>query len=115
MAPWQVVVELRARGVAAQLAAWYVHKSPGEASPRIDSTAIFLVGRCAGIRKIFDASAISKFAVAEEPVPPAWRNVEEVVRDDKGRETGRRPFSLPIYGIGNTGYPLDSYHPKKNK
>ena len=100
LALWQVVVELRARGVEAQLETWYVHKSPGEASPRIDSTAIFLVGRCVGMRKIFDASAISTSAVAEEPVPPAWRNAEEVVRDENGKETERRPFSLPIYGIG---------------
>jgi hypothetical protein len=113
MALWQVVVELRARGVAAQLAAWYVHKSPGEEKPRIDSTAIFLIGPCVGIRKIFDASAISTSAVAEEPVPPAWRNVDEVVRDEEGEVIERRQFSLPCVCLGETGYPPESYHPKQ--
>ena len=45
-------------------------------------------------------------------MPPAWRNVEEVIRDENGKEIGRRPFSLPIWGIGETGYPLSSYHAK---
>ena len=81
MALWQVVVELRARGVATQLAAWYAHKPPGEASPRIDSTAIFLIGRCAGIRKAFDVSLISNDAVVPDSVPKAWQNVQEIIRE----------------------------------
>ena len=92
MALWKVAVELRARGVAAHIAAWYAHTQPNEDVPRIDSTAIFLIGRCAGIRKAFDVGLICKAAVATEPVPDLWKNVEEIIRDETGKIVKRRPY-----------------------
>ena len=87
MALWQVVPELRARGVQANLAAWYPWKYDQDSSIRIDSTAIFVIGPCAGLRKVFGSDAIIESAVAENPLPSTWRNVEKIRRDEEGTET----------------------------
>ena len=73
---------------------------------------VFLVGRCAGVRRIFDPSVISPSAVAEGPLPPAWKNVEQILRDAEGKDTGRQPYKLPRYSLGQTGHTLDKYQPK---
>ena len=112
MALFQVVPEMRARGVAVNLAAWYPYQVPGEQGPRIDSMGVFLVGRCAGVRRIFNPSVISPSAVAEGPLPPAWKNVEQILRDAEGKDTGRQPYKLPRYSLGQTGRTLDKYQPK---
>ena len=79
---------------------------------KLDSMAIFLVGQCAGIRRIFDPSVISSSAVAEEPWPPSWKNVQHVLRDAEGKETGREPHKLPRYSLEQTSHTLDKYQPK---
>ena len=112
MALFQVVPEMRARGAAVNLAAWYPYQVPGEPGPRIDSMGVFLVGRCAGVRRIFDPSVISSSAVAEEPWPPSWKNVQHVLRDAEGKEAGQEPHKLPRYSLGQTGHTLDKYQPK---
>ena len=45
-------------------------------------------------------------------MPPAWKNVEQILRDAEGKETGRQPYKLPRYSLGQTGYTLDKYQPK---
>ena len=112
MALWKVVVELRARGVAAHIAAWFAHTQPTETVPRIDSTAIFLIGRCAGIRKAFDVSLIDKAAVVADPLPEGWQNMMEIIRDPNGNITERRPHGLTKHDYGKNGYNLTSYHPQ---
>ena len=51
MALWPTVVELRARGVQANLAAWYPWKNGLEAAVRIDSCAIIVIGLAVGGEK----------------------------------------------------------------
>ena len=48
MALWFAVVELRARGIQANLAAWYPWKKSGEAEIRMDSCAIIVIGPAVG-------------------------------------------------------------------
>ena len=43
MALWQVIPELRARGLQVNLAAWYHWEAPYAQKTRIDSTAIFII------------------------------------------------------------------------
>ena len=45
-------------------------------------------------------------------MPPAWKNVEQILRDAEGKETGRQPYKLPRYSLGQTGHTLDKYQPK---
>ena len=52
------VAELRARGLQANLAAWYPWINHLETHPRIDSCAIILIGPCEGIRMAYDCSVL---------------------------------------------------------
>ena len=49
MALWFAVVELRARGFQANLAAWYPWKKSDEAEIRMDSCAIIVIGPAVGL------------------------------------------------------------------
>ena len=60
-----------------------------DSSIRIDSTAIFVIGPCYGLRKVFGSDAIIESAVAEDPLPSTWRNVEKILHDEKGNVTSR--------------------------
>ena len=111
MALWQVVPELRARGVQANLAAWYPWKHHLESSIRIDSTAIFVIGPRDGLRKVFGSDAIIESAVAEDPLPSTWRNVEKIRHDEAGKETPREAWTVPVYSVLGSGFPLSNYRP----
>ena len=56
MALFCVVPELRARGFAVNVAAWYCWQNIHEANVRVDSCGIFRIGPCQGIRMCFDSS-----------------------------------------------------------
>ena len=94
---FSAVAELRARGLQANLAAWYPWKNYLEALPRIDSCAMILIGPCEGIRMTDDCSVWG----IEAPERPsrAWRSMELVTTDDKGREIEREPFKIRLFSI----------------
>ena len=71
LALWQVVPELRARGVQANLAAWYPWKNHLENHTRMDSCAIIMIWKCEAIGKTHDTSALG-FEMPE--LPYSWRN-----------------------------------------
>lgn len=110
MALWCVVPELRARGLQVNLAAWYPWKHRNEAEPRMDSTAMFVIGPCAGAHKIFGVETIRPSAVAE-PAPKGWENLLEPIFDDKNKVVGRRPWPLPTYSLLGQGFQLGTYRP----
>ena len=58
MALWCAIVELRARGFQANVAAWYPWKNHLEETVRMDSCAIFVIGPVMGVRKMFDPSVM---------------------------------------------------------
>lgn len=116
MAFWQVVPELRARGIQANLAAWYPFRVNFASKPNIDSMGIFLIGPCEGIRKMFGVDVLGENvpttaepAVAEK-VRLAWRNAEQCVHDH-GKVVARLPYELAQHGALGSGYPLSSYRP----
>ena len=120
MALWQVIPELRMRGLQVNVAAWYPFKAPYETTTRIDSTAIFIVGPVDGIRKIFDASALGISPAQPSAtdfrgggdMPEAWRLKEKVEKGPDGRERNRRPHSVPKSSVLGSGYHLTSYRPQ---
>ena len=89
---FSAVAELRARGLQANLAAWYPWTNCLEALPRIDSCAMILIGPCEGIRMTYDCSVLG--INAPEKPSDAWRNMEHVTAPDKGREISRDPFEI---------------------
>ena len=107
---FSVVTELRARGLQANLAAWYPWKNYLEALPRIDSCAMILIGPCEGIRMPYDCSVLG----IEAPERPsrAWHSMELVTTDDKGREIEREPYKIRLFSILGSGFPLTSYRPQ---
>ena len=48
-------------------------------------------------------------------LPPNWTNMEEIVRDDDGKETERRPWEVPVFSYTGQGYALTSYRPKAHE
>ena len=74
MALWLAVVELRARGFQANLAAWYPWKKSGEAKIRMDSCAIIVIGPVAGGKRLYDPSVLCEDVQAIE-LPETWKNV----------------------------------------
>ena len=89
MAMWCVVVELRARGVQANLAAWYPWKKQSETCVRMDSCCILVIGPCEGARKLYDPSALNAGIAA-----PATK-VGERARDREKR-TGNGIDQTPV-------------------
>ena len=106
---FSAVAELRARGLQANLAAWYPWINHLENVPRIDSCAIILIGPCEGIRMTYDCSVLG--INAPEKPSRAWRNLELVTTDDMGRESARKPFEISTFSILGSGFPLASYRP----
>ena len=106
---FSVVTELRARGLQANLAAWYPWKNELESGPRIDSCAVIMIGPCEGIRMNYDCSVLG----IEAPERPsmAWHNVEVVKKDDRGRDIKREPYEVSTFPILGSGFPLTSYRP----
>ena len=91
MAMWKVAGELLARGIHANLAAWFPFQMALESVPRIDGEAIFIIGPSSGVRMIFDSSIL----VRGPPLrPEKWREVESIVPDNAGKELRREPFGL---------------------
>ena len=80
-----------------------------ENQPRIDSEAIFIIGPFCGARMIFDCSSLGLPAPTR---PGLWKNVENIIRDDTGKEISREPFKMFEYQGKGQGYPLVSYMPK---
>ena len=107
---FSAVAELRARGLQANLAAWYPWINHLETVPRIDSCAIILIGPCEGIRMTYDCSVLG--INAPERPSRAWRNMELVTADDKGREIARVPFEIRTFSLMGSGFPLASYRPQ---
>ena len=107
---FSAVAELRARGLQANLAAWYPWRKHLETFPRVDSCAIIVIGPCEGIRMIYDCSVLGIHA-PERP-SSAWRNMELVTTDDKGREIEREPFEIRKFSMLGSGFPLASYRPQ---
>ena len=112
MALWFAVVELRARGLQANLAAWYPWKKSDEAKVRMDSCAIIVIGPAVGLRRMYDPSVLCEGIHASE-LPENWSNMQEIVRDDDGKETERRPWEVPIFNYDGQGFGLTSYEPQK--
>ena len=110
MALWQVIPELRARGLQVNLAAWYPWEAPYEQKTRIDSTGIFIIGPVLGIRKVYDASALDIRGGGEEDQPAGWQLVQQVVQGPSGEET-RRATPVTDISIMGSGCPLASYRP----
>ena len=83
-----------------------------ESEPRIDSEAIFIIGPFVGARMIFDCSI---FGVEPPRRDGKWQNTENFIRDDAGKEIGRKPFELFAYAAKGQGYALKSYHPQNER
>ena len=49
---------------------------------------------------------------APERPSRAWRNMELVTTDDKGREIARGPFEIRTFSLMGSGFPLASYRPQ---
>ena len=49
---------------------------------------------------------------APERPSSAWRNMELVTTDDKGREISRKPFEIRTFSMMGSGFPLASYRPQ---
>jgi len=107
---FSAVAELRARGLQANLAAWYPWRNEHESVPRIDSCAVIVIGPCEGIRMTYDCSVLG--INAPERPSSAWRNMELVTTDDKGREISRKPFEIRTFSMMGSGFPLASYRPQ---
>ena len=110
MALWTVIPELRARGFQANLAAWYPWKHVRETAVRMDSCAIIVIGPCAGLRRLWDPSVLGAGIAAAE-LPKNWANVEEISRDEDGREVARSPWEIPEFNFMAQGYSLVCYRP----
>ena len=101
--------ELRARGVQVNLAAWYPWQKDGDTSVKMDSVAIFLIGPCAAVRRVFDPSVLG---IAAPELPLAWANTQQILRNDKGAEISRAPTEVNRLTRAGQGYPLETYTPK---
>ena len=108
MALFQVVPELRARGIQINLAAWFPWKKEATQEVVIDSCAIFVIGGVDGARKVFDASCL---ALPVPDVPKSWRNVMHVLKDEKGRDIGEEEIEISTFNREGAGFPLKSYRP----
>ena len=91
MAMWCVVVELRARGVQANLAAWYPWKKQSETCVRMDSCCILVIGPCEGARKLYDPIALNA-GIAAPALPPSWANVQKIVKKRTGNGIVQTPL-----------------------
>ena len=49
---------------------------------------------------------------APERPSRAWRNMEFVTTDDKGREIEREPFEIRKFSMIGSGFPFASYRPQ---
>ena len=117
MALWQVVPELRARGLQANLAAWYPWKHELEDHVRLDSCAIIMLGPCAGMRRLFDPRLLVEPGVQVGGTcgDPRWADVKESRRDEGprgGGEVNRAPAEIAVFNFLAQGYPVKSYWPK---
>ena len=109
MALFLVVPELRARGFQINLAAWYPWMQQHETSVRADSCGIFRLGPCEGVRMCYGISALG----LEGPDLPAnCAMVMETLRDENGKETEKRPYTVTNVPHMGQGYPLSTYHPQ---
>ena len=109
MALFLVVPELRARGFQINLAAWYPWQAQHESAVRVDSCGIFLLGPCEGVRLCY---GISAFGLEGPDLPENCSMVMETLRDEDGRETGKRPYPITEVPFLGQGYKLPSYHPQ---
>ena len=109
MALFEVVPQLRARGIQINLAAWYCWKNHLEQHVRADSCAIFRLGPCQGIRMCFDASA---FGLTSPTLPSNCSMVMETLRDEDGNDIEKRQYPVPQFTFLGQGHPLTSYRPK---
>lgn len=109
MAMMQVLPELRARGLQANLASWYAWKHEHEEPIRVDSCAIILIGPVQAVRTVFDCSLLGHAAPAK---PWSWRNVAKVIKDERGRDVGAEEIPVEVFCTMGAGFPLDHYRPK---
>ena len=99
MALWQVVPELRARGLQANLAAWYPWQNDLESHVRLDSCAIIIIGPCAGMRRLYDPCVLGVQGIAATSFMRSWANVEEIERDSGGQEVGIAPATVAVFNF----------------
>ena len=111
MALWSTVVELRARGLQANLAAWYPWKNHLEAAIRMDSCCIVVIGPAMKVRMMYDPTVLCEGISATE-LPEGWENTKEILRGEDGKETGRAPWKVPVFDYIGQGYALKSYRPQ---
>ena len=99
MSLWMAVVELRARGLQANFASWYPFRCVSDEKVRMDTRAIIVIGGCMGCRLIYDCSVLGNYAPARTN---SWRNVEEVERDEDGKEISRGPWPVQDFFFKET-------------
>ena len=110
VALFAVVPELRARGFQVSVAAWQCWQNNLERNLTTDTSAIFRVGPCKGIRMCFDASV---FGFTSPKLPTTCSMVMEKLRDPKGKAIGKRKYLAPNVYSRCHGIPLTSYHPRE--
>ena len=108
MALFCVVPELRARGVAINLAAWYPWKHELSDAVSIDSEALFIIGPTYGARMVYEPSILG---LQNPPPLHEWRPVEHVEKDERGQEISRTRIPLRTFNFQGQGYPITSYMP----
>ena len=87
MALWHVIVELRARGFQANLAAWYPWRLESESCVRMDSCCIVVIGPCRGAKLLYDPSDLNEgCGLVAQPLPRNWEKVVRTRKDSKGRD-----------------------------
>ena len=111
MALWFTVVELRARGLMANLAAWYPWKNHLESGIRMDSCCIVVIGPARGVRMMHNPSVLND-GIQSIEFPPKWGNTQKIVRDENNNEVDREPWPVPVFEYLGQGFQLDNYQPK---
>ena len=101
MALWQVVPQLRAGGLCANMAAWCPWELQGQAAPRIDSCGMSLLGPDGGPRCLFGPTALRGGG--------DQRGYAEMF--DLVEESAVAEGALPVKSLLGSGYPLSSYRP----
>ena len=57
----------------------------------MDSCAIIVIGPVMGLRRMYDPTVLREGIQVSDP-PPGWKKMEQIVKNDDGKETGRIPY-----------------------
>ncbi|CAK0863844.1 unnamed protein product [Prorocentrum cordatum] len=91
------------------LAAWYPWQQQHERFVRADSCGIFRIGPCEGVRMCYGLSA---FGLEGPDLPANCSKVMETLREEDGREIGKRPYLITNIPFLGQGSPCTSYQPQ---